>query len=379
MEHQYYYSGSEIKATDNGVVKGYAIRFGSPSNTDLEADFFTPNTDFGRPLKKGDKFSMNLYYHHGQDNTIKTYSIGSGIATYDDTGIWFEAQLNMADQYAQMINELAKQGKLGYSSGSAGHLVSRTQKGASFEVKSWPIAEISLTPTPAESRNKVFKSLSDFVDACFPMKQYCPDCSMSMTPDNMCMCAPKKMLCKMCNKPSMKECCDECGGEMGDGMDNEEPVILPEDPTMLVDTLFAGYEGDLVCENIHELYELMCEGLYVVLEQGKDISYINALLDGFCMRAKNVAGNIYNAVPAEMAMLKSMKNGKPKTIRDLERKMRDVFELSNNQAKVLSGIVWSHLRDVDETPAKTSETEENKKSVNEVKQALLKRAMLDLL
>jgi hypothetical protein len=162
-------------------------------------------------------------------------------------------------------------------------------------------------------------------------------------------------------------------------MDNEEPVILPEDPTMLVDTLFAGYEGDLVCENIHELYELMCEGLYVVLEQGKDISYINALLDGFCMRAKNVAGNIYNAVPAEMAMLKSMKNGKPKTIRDLERKMRDVFELSNNQAKVLSGIVWSHLRDVDETPAKTSETEENKKSVNEVKQALLKRAMLDLL
>lgn len=348
MEHLYYHSGSEIKATDNGVVKGYAIRFGSPSDTDLEADFFTKNTDFGRPLKKGDKFQMNLYYHHGQDNTIKTYAIGSGIATYDDTGIWFEAQLNMADKYAQMINELAKEGKLGYSSGSAGHLVSRQQKGASFEVKSWPIAEISLTPTPAESRNKVFKSLSDFVDACYPKKE-----------DGMDMYKPMK---------------DDMEEEMP-----EEPLVLPDDPTMLVDTLFEGYEGDLVSEAIHELFELMCEGLYVVLDEGKDISYVNALIDGFASRAKDVANNIYNAVPSEMAMLKSFKNSTPETIRDLEKKLRDVFSLSNNQAKVLSGIVWSHLRDVDEQPATTPETVENVKTVDSVKQALLKRAMLDLL
>jgi len=348
MEHQYYHSGSEIKATENGLVKGYAIRFGSPNDTDLEADFFTSATDFGRPLKMGDKFKMNLYYHHGQDNTIKSYAIGSGIATYDDTGIWFEAQLNMADKYAVMINELAKQGKLGYSSGSAGHLVSRTQKGASFEVKSWPIAEISLTPTPAESRNKVFKSLSDFVDACYPKKD-----------DGMDMYKP------------MKEDMEE---EMP-----EEPLVLPDDPTMLADTLFEGYEGELVSEAIHELFEKMCEGLYVVLDEGKDISYVNALLDGFVMRAKNVAEHIYMSVPAEMAMLKSFRNSTPETIRDLERKMRDVFNLSNNQAKVLSGIVWSHLRDVNETPATTTETVENVKTVDEVKQALLKRAMLDLL
>lgn len=348
MEHQYYYSGSEIKATDNGVVKGYAVRFGNPSDTDLEADYFTKNTDFGRPLKKGDKFQMNLYYHHGQDNTIKSYAIGSGIATYDDTGIWFEAQLNMADKYAVMINELAKQGKLGYSSGSAGHLVSRTQKGASFEVKSWPIAEISLTPTPAESRNKVFKSLADFVDACYPKE------------DAMDMCKPKK----------------------DDGMEEEmpeEPIVLPDDPNMLVDVLFEGYEGELVSEAIHELFEKMCEGLYVVLEEGKDISYVNALIDGFSNRAKDVAQNIYNVVPSEMAMLKSFRKEMPETIRDLEKKMRDVFSLSNNQAKVLSGIVWSHLRDVNETPATTTETVENVKTVDEVKQALLKRAMLDLL
>lgn len=375
MEHLYYHSGSDIKVTDTGYVKGYAIRFGSPSDTDLEADYFTPNTDFGRPLKKGDKFKMNLYYHHGQDNVIKSYAVGNGIATYDDTGLWFEAQINMADKYGQMINELAKQGKLGYSSGSAGHLVSREQKGKSFEIKSWPIAEISLTPTPAESRNKVFKSLSDFVDACYPKKEYCPDCNMGMTPDNMCMCNPKKMLCKMCNKPSMKECCDECGGEMEDDM--EEPMMLPDDPNLLVDTLFEGYEGELVSEAIHELFELMCQGLYVVLEEGKDISYVNALIDGFAMRAKNVAENIYVAVPSEMAMLKSYKNGMPETIREMEKKMRDVFSLSNNQAKVLSGIVWSHLRDVNDTPA-TNETETKTVDIN-IKQALLKRAMLDLL
>ena len=127
MEDTLYLFGSEIKAVD-GKVKGYAIRFGSPADTDLESDYFTANTDFGRPLKKGDSFQMNLYYHHGQDKTIKSYVIGSGIATLDDKGLWFEAQIDMANEYSKYIDELAKQGKLGYSSGSASHLVSREKR-----------------------------------------------------------------------------------------------------------------------------------------------------------------------------------------------------------------------------------------------------------
>ena len=59
--------GSAIKADDSGRVRGYLVRFGGQ---DLEGDFFTPQTDFGRPMKSGDRVPMNLYYHHGQDKDI---------------------------------------------------------------------------------------------------------------------------------------------------------------------------------------------------------------------------------------------------------------------------------------------------------------------
>ena len=373
MEEQVYYFGSEIKAVD-GKVKGYAIRFGSPSDTDLESDYFTPNTDFGRPLKTGDKFSLNLYYHHGQDKTLKTYVIGNGIAEMTDKGIWFEAQLDLANEYGQMIDQLAKDGKLGYSSGSASHLVVRKAVGKSYEIKSWPIAEISLTPQPAESRNKVMKGLYDFVEACKPKKS-CPDCNMSMEPNNMCSCSPKKQLCKMCNKPTVKDMCDECGGEMDD-QEEEVMVDIPEDPIAAVEVLFQGYEADLVSDSIQDLFEILCNGLYVVLEQGKDISYINALLDGFNERAKKIAGGIYTNPAPEMMMLKLYSGKQPESVRDLEKRLRDVG-LSNSQSKSMAGIVWSHLRDVNDKPAETLEVK--KTDNDEIRKTLLKKAMLDLL
>jgi HK97 family phage major capsid protein len=59
----------------------------------------------------------------------------------------------MRDEYERGLMELAAAGKLGWSSGAAGHLVEREQVGKSWHIKSWPIAEASLTPTPAEPRN----------------------------------------------------------------------------------------------------------------------------------------------------------------------------------------------------------------------------------
>lgn len=347
MEDTLYLFGSSIKAVD-GKVKGYAIRFGNPSDTDLESDYFTSNTDFGRPLKIGDSFKMNLYWHHGQDKTLKSYVIGSGIATLDDKGLWFESQLDMANEYAKYIDELAKQGKLGYSSGSASHLVSREKKGMSFEIKSWPIAEISLTPTPAESRNMVAKSLNDFVKEYYNEEgQYVP------------------------KKPEEKEY-DEEVEDMVEGL-----IELEVAPEGVADTVFDGYEKDLVSDAVHYLFERMCSGLYAVLEEGKDISYVYALLDGFTSRAKVAVEKLYDSVEAEMAMLKMLSGQKPESIRDLEKRLRDVG-YSNNQSKMLAGVVWSHLREVDDMPAKSMEMLSNEQEDN-IKQTLLKRAMLDLL
>jgi HK97 family phage prohead protease len=154
MEEQLYFFGENIKLVGN-TVQGYLVRFGNPNDTDLEGDYFTKDTDFGRPLKEGQKFALNLYYHHGQDKTIGTKNIGSGFVKMDEKGLWYEAQIEMNDQYNQMIMELAKQGKLGYSSGAASHMVERKSVGNAYEIKRWTLAEASLTPRPAESRNIV--------------------------------------------------------------------------------------------------------------------------------------------------------------------------------------------------------------------------------
>jgi hypothetical protein len=57
---------------------------------------------------------------------------------------------------------MAESGKLGWSSGSMSHLVSKNANGKSFEITSWPIGEASLTPTPVEGRT-VATAVKDIV------------------------------------------------------------------------------------------------------------------------------------------------------------------------------------------------------------------------
>ena len=145
------FNGGEIKAVGEGKVAGYLVRFSGESDPDVTDDYFAPDTEYGVI----DGSTLPVYYHHGMDEKIGLKSIGRGTVKFDDTGLWFEAQLNMRSEYEQMIYDLAKDGKLGWSSGAAGHLVEREEVGKSFHIKSWPIAEASLTPTPAEPRNSV--------------------------------------------------------------------------------------------------------------------------------------------------------------------------------------------------------------------------------
>ncbi len=63
-----------------------------------------------------------------------------------------------------MIIDAGLAGQLGWSSGTAAHLVEREEAGEAWKIKMWPLGlDASLTPTPAEPRNKVIplKSLSD--------------------------------------------------------------------------------------------------------------------------------------------------------------------------------------------------------------------------
>lgn len=157
------YYGEAVKALGDGRIGGYLIRFGG---RDLEGEYFTAKTYLGA----GDGDGRDVLFHHGIP--MRTYVDGKEIVfteladtnlspmrtRREDIGIWAEVVMNMADEYEKRIYELAEAGKLGWSSGAAGHTVRKADDG---EIKRWIIAEGSLTPTPAEPRNRavLLKSL----------------------------------------------------------------------------------------------------------------------------------------------------------------------------------------------------------------------------
>lgn len=144
--------GSEVKAMGNGKVGGYLITFGDEKNTDISQlkDFFQSDTDFGTAS------SSSVLYNHGLDVRMGMKTIGEGTIRKDEVGIWIESQLEMRDAYEKAIYAMAEAGKLGWSSGTAPHLVRRKKIGNAHKILSWPLGlDASLTPTPAEPRNSV--------------------------------------------------------------------------------------------------------------------------------------------------------------------------------------------------------------------------------
>lgn len=152
--------GSAIKALDNGHIGGYLVTFGSEKQTDLSGDFFTKDTDFG--FEKSIKTAV--YFNHrlplktadGGSLTIKA-KVGEGTLTKDDNGILIDAILYNRAEYEKGLEAL------GWSSGTAGHLVEAESVGSAQWLRSWPLGlDASMTPMPAEPRNHVvpLKSLA---------------------------------------------------------------------------------------------------------------------------------------------------------------------------------------------------------------------------
>jgi len=275
-----------IKSDRLGYVKGYLVRFGDTKTADLEGDYFTASTDYGFPVSKGQRVPLNVYYHHGMDAAVGKKSIGTGYIKMDDVGLWYEAQLDMADEYGSMIAKLCKQGKMGFSSGAAGHLVERKSMGGAAEITRWPIAEASITPTPAEYRNNV-KSLQEYYG-------------------------------------------------MEPMMDMEEEMVMapmPEQsPEEYAAELFKMAEADLIHEGMEAYYEAMSEGIGLVA----DASMADAIINEFANRAK------------QLYAMHGAKCIQPASLRGVERRLRDAVGLSRSAAKRLAPECWESLRDADQ-------------------------------
>lgn len=154
--------GGEIKAVrqDDGLhVGGYLVKFTDAAAPDLAGDYFTPATEYGLDFPA----KIPVYFNHGMDKHFKNTRISRATVTKDEFGLWAETILQERDEYEKFIAELALSGKAGWSSGAAGHLVSRKAIGGANEITSWPIAEGSITHTPCEPKGTVIvplKSLS---------------------------------------------------------------------------------------------------------------------------------------------------------------------------------------------------------------------------
>jgi len=275
-----------IKSDRLGYVKGYLVRFGDTKTADLEGDYFTASTDYGFPVAKGQRVPLNVYYHHGMDAAVGKKSIGTGFVKMDDTGLWYEAQLDMADEYGSMIAKLCKQGKMGFSSGAAGHLVERKSMGGAAEITRWPIAEASITPTPAEYRNSV-KTLKEYYGM----------------------------------EPMMEE--------------EEDMVMAPmpeQSAAEYAAEIFKEAEGEL----IHEGLEAYWDALSGAMEVIESADMANALVDAFAERAK------------ALYAMHGKKCIHPVSLRGVERRLRDAVGLSRASAKRLAPVVWDSLRDADQ-------------------------------
>lgn len=143
--------GNEVKALGGGKVGGYLVSFSSDADPDLTGDFFTAKTDFGSHEQ------TLAFYQHGMDPKLARRVLDPAAKMrVDEVGVWVEAQLQLRDDYERAVYGLAEKGKLGWSSGTAAHLVEREPVGKAMWIKRWPLGlDASLTPTPAEPRNSV--------------------------------------------------------------------------------------------------------------------------------------------------------------------------------------------------------------------------------
>jgi HK97 family phage major capsid protein len=139
--------GDAVKSLGNGMIGGYLAYFRKPGDSaDLQNEYFTKATDFclDRYPIVGQAFVL---YQHGQDGTLRKSNLGDFIkARVDDVGLWAEAQLAMADEYATAIERLIATGKFYWSSGSVPQLT-QVENG---EIKRWPVVEGSITYSPAQ-------------------------------------------------------------------------------------------------------------------------------------------------------------------------------------------------------------------------------------
>jgi HK97 family phage prohead protease len=150
-----------LKSIDDrtATIEGYAVVFGGQ---DLDGEHFEPSTNFWLEYTASE---LPVLYEHGLDETIGRAVLGRVvIKTVDDLGLWVQAEIDRSRRYAAYILELIKTGRVGWSTGTVPHLVEKV----GGMIRSWPLVECSLTPTPCEPRTLSVRLAAKSIAASLP-------------------------------------------------------------------------------------------------------------------------------------------------------------------------------------------------------------------
>jgi hypothetical protein len=143
--------------------------------------------------------------------------------------------------------------------------------------------------------------------------------------------------------------------------------MIGASPEQISTTIFDGIEEDLLSDVMHCLYKRMLEGIMGVYETSNDPMIIDAILQEFHNRSRDIISKIgKEEVPVMMLEMDNMKSivGKtPTNIKEVERSLRDALDLSRSKAKTLAKVVWENLRDVEISIPETKTIDSEKENL----------------
>jgi hypothetical protein len=141
--------GGAIKAAADGRLGGLAIVFSDENTPDASKHNhnFDKSTDLERFIRQG---PLDILLHHAiAEDTI----LGEGTLTPGADGVRIDAKLDLTVPAAKAAHADALAGRLSWSTGSVSHLVRREARpNGTNRLARWPVAEVSLTESPAEKR-----------------------------------------------------------------------------------------------------------------------------------------------------------------------------------------------------------------------------------
>lgn len=151
-------SATTIKMLGQNRLGGYAVIWGGADERDLDGEWFDSETEELDSIFKAIG-KVPYLYNHAMDGALKTAVVGAvDLMEEDDVGLWYEVQLDQANQYISAIRQLVDSKGLGTSSGTLSGAV-RVEK--SGRIARWPIVEVSATPTPADPRQRTEHPVSE--------------------------------------------------------------------------------------------------------------------------------------------------------------------------------------------------------------------------